>query len=54
MRWLANYFRQVFCAHDFERHEVQIVEHAYDEIPRNIRVSLVCKKCGYHRKFDKF
>jgi len=46
MRCLINYFRQCFCQHEFEFDEV----FAKGEFGgQGIRISMLCKKCGYHR-----
>jgi hypothetical protein len=60
MRWLINYIRQCFCKHEFEYTEVPYEKKylgEFDELLgtiKNIRVSMICKKCTYHKKFDKF
>jgi len=50
MRTLFNYFRQVFCKHEFE---VEIVESTERDIysgasKQGEKRSLYCPKCGYH------
>jgi hypothetical protein len=55
MRFLANYIRQVFCKHDFEKEEVYSTCRWGEEIIQSgTKVSLFCKKCGYHKSFWKF
>jgi hypothetical protein len=61
MRWLINYIRQCFCKHEFGYTEVPYEKkyfgEFFDEVittRKNIRVSMICKKCTYHKKFDKF
>ena len=39
------------CKHDFEKEEADIID---DDNKISIKVSLTCKKCGYHKSFDKF
>lgn len=58
MRWLINYIRQMFCAHMFdERTEYPVINKHFIEgreeplINDRIRMSMICKKCGYHRSF---
>lgn len=55
MRWLSHYLRQCFCIHDFDRKEANAVE-SWDDGNRQsgVRVSLICRKCGYHRAFWKW
>jgi hypothetical protein len=60
MRWFINYIRQCFCKHEFEYDEKSycntIVDEYGNEILKqpNIRVSVTCKKCGYHKGYFKF
>lgn len=50
MRWLVNYFRQVFCKHEFKKEESFVDT----EVRKGIKISLYCPKCGYHKSFWKF
>lgn len=55
MRWLVNYIRQVFCKHDWEKSEVWFKQ--TDDMGgcrQGEKISLYCKKCGYHKSFWKF
>ena len=55
MRWLIWYIRSCFCEHAFEKEETVSTKNYQGEVvERNVRVSLICKKCGYHKHFDKF
>lgn len=54
MRWLFNYFRQVFCKHDFDFDESFYEERSDFGSRRGKKISMICKKCGYHRSFWKF
>lgn len=55
MRWLSNYFRQVFYKHDYQYDEEFCeVKSDFGGQRRGIKVSLICKKCGYHKSFWKF
>lgn len=46
MRWLVEYFRSLFCKHDFELlDELHLGKPAYDYI-----YVYRCKKCGYVKK----
>ena len=56
MRWLANYIRQIFCAHNYEKDEcdnVKIVDSLHG-LTKGTRVSMICTKCGYHKSFWKY
>lgn len=53
MRWLTNYFRQVFCKHEFEKSRTA-VHWDGSKWPYTYRISLFCPKCGYHRKFNQY
>lgn len=52
MRWLINYLRQCFCKHDFDKEEITLVNDLNEAV--NIKVSLFCTKCGYHKSFKKY
>lgn len=51
MRHLFQYFRQVFCKHEFEISEKHVTTNNYTE---GTKVYLYCKKCGYHSNHWKF
>jgi len=55
MRWLINYVRQCFCKHDFKSEELwhsHTSDFGYSR--EGPKISLLCKKCGYHKSFWKF
>ena len=55
MKWLIWYIRSCFCTHEFEKSEILSTKTFHGEtVEHNVRVSLICKKCGYHKSFDKF
>jgi len=55
MIWLINYFRCMFCKHEFEKSEKAFTVSFDGEVIRDsIKISLLCKKCGYHKSFWKF
>jgi hypothetical protein len=59
MRWLSSYLQQVFCKHDFEKSEGLARQQENSSMSgdnsfkEGTKVSLLCKKCGYHRSFWK-
>lgn len=69
MRGLINYIRSCFCKHEWEYEEQKLqapmVEGSFDFPVYNMttlerewrtftQVSITCKKCGYHRSYEKF
>lgn len=55
MRWLVNYIRQCFCKHDFQKNEGRYkVTGDYGSLKEGVKISLLCKKCGYHKSFWKY
>lgn len=55
MRRIINYFRQAFCAHEYEYAEVPYrVSDDFGTRRDGIKVSATCTKCGYHRSYWKF
>jgi len=56
MRWIVNYFRQVFCKHEWytEEKEVIISNPFLGSKSNNRRVYMRCTKCGYHKKHWKY
>lgn len=50
MRTIVNYFRQVFCKHDWLIEEGRV--DSYMRI--GAKVYMRCKKCGYHQSHWKF
>ncbi len=55
MRWLINYFRQVFCKHEFEFEESYYTKYMDGEISRQgTKLFTLCRKCGYHKTRWKF
>jgi hypothetical protein len=57
MKEIINYLRQCFCKHDFNREEVAVYDQnlfgIISELPIYHKVTLECKKCGYHIKYKK-
>lgn len=54
LRYLINYLRECFCKHQFE-YEEKI--YSYDNFLSNgvlTKISATCKKCGYHKAYNKF
>jgi hypothetical protein len=54
MRWLINYFREMFCKHDFVYAEEFSSRKSEFGNRNGVRVSATCKKCGYHKSYWKF
>lgn len=56
MRWIVNYFRQVFCKHDFHFEEglVRRLDEWGDIRYVGMSVYKRCKKCGYESTRDKW
>jgi RNase P subunit RPR2 len=55
MRWIANYFRQVFCKHDWLLEEgLATSSSEFGKSKQGVKVSATCKKCGYHRSYWKY
>lgn len=51
MRWLINYLRSCFCAHDWEQVVVnRKFEDDRQSRPYKITYLYRCKKCGYTQK----
>jgi len=53
MRYIANYFRQVFCKH---RWAIEEVHHELNGpiIKRSgIKIFMHCRKCEYHKSYWK-
>lgn len=47
MRWIVNYFRSLFCKHDWEYiADITIKEYGYNVVTGHKRVYR-CTKCGY-------
>ena len=55
MIWLMNYFRQVFCKHEYtyDETEVTVTTSGYGK-KQGLKISMLCKKCGYHRNTWKY
>jgi hypothetical protein len=56
MKWLIWTIRSAFCKHDWDFDEQP--KKLHDGDPKNvirngIHVSMLCKKCGWHRSFWK-
>lgn len=56
MRAIVNYFRQVFCKHDFLVEETfcKTLNNDGDVIKQGDKVYMRCTKCGYHTNHWKF
>jgi len=55
MKWLINYFKECFCNHDFNYEEKYYVEKSdFCGSREGDKVSVTCKKCGYHKSYWKF
>jgi len=59
MRWLINYIRSCFCKHEFVTEEANYTKDYYDDwgkkfTSKNVKVSMICNKCAYHKKFNKY
>lgn len=56
MRTLFWWLRSCFCKHDWEYEEIRCSVYRVDQISESdvLRVSMTCKKCGWHRNYNKF
>ena len=55
LKWLINYIRQCFCKHEFEKEEIFFKhEGRHGAHIHDFKISLLCKKCGYHKSFWKY
>jgi len=54
MRYIINYFRQVFCKHDFLVEEGTVRHHELEGGGTAQKIYMRCKKCGYYKKHWKF
>lgn len=56
MRTIINYFRSLWCTHDFKYEETQYTKWGYDNevIRAGPKVSRTCKKCGWHKSYWKY
>jgi len=55
MRGLINYIRSCFCKHEWEKEEKVCNVRQYGAIlGQEFRVSITCKKCGWHKSYSKF
>lgn len=52
MRWFVWWLRAVFCRHEWEYEEFAVPRYGYGY--NSFRVSITCKKCGWHRAYWKF
>ena len=53
---IVIYFRMSFCKHEFKFSENQLnVTDPYSKkiLEKRIMISMLCKKCGFHRSVDK-
>lgn len=54
MRKIVNYLTSLFCKHDYNISEQWSIRDVGFQIKEGYRVSMLCKKCGYHKSFWKF
>lgn len=54
MKEIVNYFRELFCRHDYIIDEKPCKETNKYGVATGIKVSMICKKCGYHKSFWKY
>lgn len=54
MRTLFMYLRQCFCKHEWQVAEAEAEITKVDYRKKGLKVSIFCKKCGYHKSFWKF
>ena len=54
MRTIVDYFRQVFCKHDWLIEEGKVSKKTDFETKDGWMVYMRCKKCGYHKSHWKF
>lgn len=55
MRRITNYFRQLFCKHEFEKEEGWCNEVCdFGGRRRGEKIFMYCAKCGYYKSFWKF
>jgi hypothetical protein len=55
MRSIVNYFRQVFCKHEWEREECKTEwRDGLGSHKKGLKVSATCVKCCYHKSYWKF
>ena len=60
MRWLIDYFRSLFCKHNWKWEEARYNEWAsnyyerYKTRDNELRVSATCLTCGYHKSYWKY
>lgn len=53
MRHLIWYLRSAFCKHEWEYDQTNWVPFGNGKV-ENVLMSATCKKCGWHRKYNKF
>ena len=55
MRTIVQYIRSLFCKHEFVFSEkFKEVSIAGEPEISGTRISMLCKKCGYHKSFWKY
>jgi hypothetical protein len=55
MRSLVNYFRQVFCKHDWTTTDgIEYDDYTSNGTLKVTNVNMVCKKCKWHRDYIKY
>lgn len=54
MKWIINYFRECFCKHDWLIDEFEAnASTMFGVEASGTRISMICKKCGYHKGYWK-
>lgn len=56
MRNIVNYLKNLFCKHEFEYEQAEQYKRTNngEKYRHNILVSRTCKKCGWHKSYEKF
>lgn len=55
MLTLSIWLRQIFCKHEFTFEDAEYTREYTNGVRiKIIKESRLCKKCGYHKSYDKF
>jgi len=55
MRKLINYIRSCFCRHEWELlNRAEIYEDAKNTMPKGMKWTYRCKKCGYFHTYKNY
>lgn len=54
MRNIINYIRSLFCKHEFTFEEDYYTFKNEYKTRDGMKISQLCKKCGYHKSFWKY